>query len=139
MKNKLSKILQSFENIEFALLFGSYAKGCESYLSDIDIAIYTKKQIDIFTQGEILAQLESQFDKRIDLVVLNELFKSNAKLSFNIVDNHNLLFCKNKEKYVEFKTNSLKYFFDMKYMYDMFDDSLKQRLNDGTYGKTKAS
>jgi predicted nucleotidyltransferase len=119
METELSKILQSYENIEFALLFGSYASGNNNNLSDIDIAIYTKEPIDIFDQGEIIATLESRFEKKIDFLVLNDLYKSNAKLSFNIIDNHRIIFCKD--------------------MYDMFDNALRKRLNDGTYGKTKAS
>lgn len=139
MENKLSNILQLFPNITFALLFGSYSNGTQKYLSDIDIAIFTDEKIDIFTQGEMIATLESELGKKVDLVVLNVLYKSNSKLSFNITNNHKLLFCNDQDKYIEFKTDSLKYYFDMSYTFEMFDNELKKRIDNGTYGKVKAS
>lgn len=139
MKTKIENILNKYEQIKFALLFGSYANNTQKYLSDIDIGIYTKDDIDLFLQGEIISDLESELDKKIDLVILNDLFKKNSKLSFNIINNHSLIFCKEKDKYTSFKENSMKYYFDMKFMYDQFDEALKKRIEDGTYGKTKAS
>jgi len=139
MKTTITNILNQYDFISFALLFGSYANKKANELSDIDIAIYISKDIDIFTQGTIIATLEIELSKKIDLVILNELYKSNAKICFNILNNHKLLFCKDKKNYLSFKENTLKYYFDISYMYDMFDNSLKKRLVDGTYGKTKAS
>lgn len=139
MNTRIVEVLNTFPEITFALLFGSYAKGAQTDLSDIDIGIYTDSCIDIFRQGEIITTMEYALNKKIDLVVLNELYKSNARLSFNIADSHILLLCKEKEKYVDFKSYSLLYYFDISPMYEMFDKSLKERLANGTYGKTKAS
>ncbi len=139
MKTKISDILKSYDTIMFALLFGSYSTNTQNFLSDVDIAIYTKEDIDLFTQGEMIAVLESELGKRVDLIVINDLYKTNTKLSFNITNNHEVLFCNDEEKYVDFKANSLKYYFDISYMYNMFDSGLKKRISDGTYGKIKAS
>jgi len=135
----IEKILRQYDFIEFALIFGSYASNKYTLLSDIDIAIYTKEQIDIFTQGEIIATLNDKLDKRIDLVVLNDLYKKDSKLSYNILQSHKIIFNDSSEKYNNFKVNSLKYYFDMEYTYNMFNKALSKRLKDGTYGKTKAS
>jgi predicted nucleotidyltransferase len=132
---KLKNLLLEYDFIEFALIFGSYADGSEHNLSDIDIALYTTKEIDLLTQGYIVATLESEFNKTIDLVIINNLFKTNPKLSFNITDKHKVIFCKDEKSYIDFKTYSLKYYFDTAYMYDIFDKELKNRLNNGTYGK----
>lgn len=139
MDEKITKILKNFPNIKFALIFGSYAKNEQRFLSDIDVAIYLDSDIDLFMQGEMIAELESEFDKKIDLVVLNGLYKKNPKLSFNIIDNHKLLFCEDMDEYFEFKAKTFKYYFDSKYIYDMFDKSLSKRLKNGTFGKIKAS
>jgi len=136
---KLYKTLSSFPNITFALLFGSYANNSQRELSDIDVAIFVDKPIDLFAQGEIIATLECEVGKKIDLVIFNDLYKSNPKLSFNITNNHQVIFCNDYEHYVEFKINSLKYYLDVKPMLDMFDNALKERLENGTYGKVKAS
>ncbi len=135
----LKKSLLVYDFIEFALLFGSYARGDNHNLSDIDIALQTNREIDLLEQGHLIATLECELGKRIDLVITNELYKTNPKLSFKITDNHKLLFCKNEEIYIDFKTKSLTYYFDAAYMYEMFDKSLKERLDNGTYGKITAS
>ena len=133
------EILQSYDFIDFALLFGSYAKGTQTMLSDVDIAIYTNRSIDLLEQGHIVVHLEELLQKRIDLLVLNNLYKENSKMAFNVVDNHKVIFCNTLEKYVQFKTYTYKYYFDQKPMFEMFDKALLERIESGTYGKTQAS
>ena len=89
-------------------------------------------------QGYLIATLEDMLDKPIDLVLLNDLYKHHAKLAFNIVDKHQVILQKNREKYIEFKTYTYKYYFDQQQMYTMFDKSLHRRIERGTYGKTQA-
>lgn len=139
MKKKIAHILQSYEIIDFALIFGSYANNKERFLSDIDLAVFTKEEIDIFTVGEIIATLEDACAKPIDLIVLNDLYKTNAKLAFSILDNHQILFCKNHDAYTDFKTKTLQYYFDLSYMYAMFDEAVETRIKNGTYGKAQTS
>ena len=136
---QVKNILSADENIVFALLFGSYADNSMHAMSDVDIAIYTKTEIDLMSIGYLVATLESALDKSVDLVILNDLCKKNPKLAFNITDKHKLIFCKNRNDYADFKANSLKYYFDTVYMYDMFDRALKERLENGTYGKITKS
>ena len=136
---KLKTLLHTYDFIDFALLFGSYAKGTQKTLSDIDIGIYTHRPISLLEQGELISTLEDTLQKKIDLVILNELYRSHAKLAFNIVDNHQVILCKNQEVYVNFKTYTYKYYFDQKSMYEMFDKALLERMENGTYGKAQAS
>ena len=136
---KLEDILSQYDFILFALLFGSYAKGQEGYLSDIDIAIETNRELDLLTCGDIMATLETFYGKKIDLVITNELYKTNPKMAFNITDNHKVIMLKDEQRYIDFKVNSLKYYFDTAYMYKIFDKSLQERLENGTFGKVKAS
>lgn len=131
----LDEVLQSYDFIDFALLFGSYARGTQKNLSDIDIAIYTNRSIGLLEQGDIISFLEDRFEKKIDLVLLNNLEKENAKMAFNIVNNHKIIFSKQKQKYIDFKANTYKYYLDLQPMYEMFDEALKERISSGTYGK----
>jgi len=135
----LKKTLLTYDFIDFALLFGSFVKGMQHAMSDIDVAIYTNRPIDIFEQGEVIAHLEDLCERRIDLVIVNNLTKTDAKLAFNIVSNHQLLFYRHYIDYVTFKEETYRYYFDQKPMFDMFDQALQQRLTDGTYGKAQAS
>jgi len=135
---KLEDILSKYDFILFALLFGSYASGKDGYLSDIDIAIETDKELDLLTYGKMISDIETSLKKKIDLIITNELYKSDPKIAFNITDNHKVIFVKDKNRYIDFKVNSLKYYFDTMYMYKMFDKSLQERLKNGTFGKVKA-
>lgn len=68
-----AEYLQSCEEVIFAYLFGSLAKGWVGPLSDIDIAVYLTKETD-FIQKKlyILGQLNDILKTdEIDLVVLN--------------------------------------------------------------------
>jgi uncharacterized protein len=65
--------LQSMPDILFAYLFGSFGRGKQMLLSDVDIAIYLKEPTDVQEKKmEILGALIDilQTDE-IDLVVLN--------------------------------------------------------------------
>ncbi len=135
----LKEVLNRFDYIDFALLFGSTVDGTSNRLSDIDVAVYLNRPIELLEQGYLVSTLEEVVDKPIDLVLLNDLYKHHAKLAFNIVDKHSVILNNNREKYVDFKTCTYKYYFDQKEMYSMFDKSLQTRIERGTYGKAQAS
>ncbi len=108
-------------------------------MSDIDIAIYTNRSVDLFERRELIALLEEKLEKSIDLVLLNDLERENAKMAFSIVENHKVILNRPPQQYIDFQANTYKYFFDLQPMYEMFDKALKERISDGTYGKTQAS
>lgn len=137
--DSVQQLLKPYDFIDFALLFGSYARDKQTTLSDIDIAIYTSCPIGLLEQGNILSVLEERLGKKIDLVLLNGLEKENAKMAFNIVDNHKVILNKQQQKYIDFKANTYKYYLDLKPMYEMFDNALRERIASGTYGKAQAS
>jgi predicted nucleotidyltransferase len=128
-------LLEDTYSITQLLIFGSYANNSAKSLSDLDIGIFSSKELDILEFGMLVSDLEKVTDQKIDLVVLNDLYKKNAKLSFNILQNHKLVFSNNKKEYIDFKSNTMQYYFDIEPMYKMFDRELKQRLKSGTYGK----
>jgi len=128
-------LLESTYGLSQLLIFGSFAKGNAKSLSDLDIAVFTTKELDILEFGMLVSDLEKMTQQRVDLVILNELHKKNAKLAFNILQNHELVFSNSREEYVTFKSDTMQYYFDIAPMYAMFDRGLIQRLENGTYGK----
>ena len=68
----VKNLINSIDEIQFAYLFGSYAKNRQSEKSDIDIAVYLKEKHNTFdTKLKIHHALEITLKKEIDLVVLN--------------------------------------------------------------------
>jgi len=69
---KLQEFFAKREEVEFAYLFGSYARGDFAPYSDIDIALFLKKEHNTFdTKLQIHHKLEIFFQKDIDLIILN--------------------------------------------------------------------
>ena len=96
---KIKAIVSSEDNILFAYLFGSYAKGDFGSNSDIDIALYLKK--DSFDyQLEIIKKMQIATHKEIDLVVLNRA--KNLFLIEDIINNSILL--KDNQQRLEYET-----------------------------------
>lgn len=72
--DEIKKLLSQIDEIQFAYLFGSYAKSTQNKNSDIDIAVYLKKEFDSFdTKLKIHHQLEITLNKEIDLITLNTI------------------------------------------------------------------
>jgi len=79
--------------------------------------------------------LEQEVQRRVDLVVLNNLYDRDTRLAYSIYQNHEEVFLNDKEFFDDFKFYTLKYFMDRKYLYDIFDKELAKRVKDGTFGK----
>ncbi|QOP44291.1 nucleotidyltransferase domain-containing protein [Sulfurimonas sediminis] len=136
---QIKNILQKYEVIENALLFGSYANNQQHKMSDIDIAVQTTKELDLFEMGEIISDLETQLNNKIDFIILNELYKNSPLLAYNIYLNHIPVFIHNHKKYNIFKENSMHYYFDFKHIIDEQNETFKQRILDGNIAKTQTA
>ena len=135
----LTDYLNGYSEIVFALLFGSQVTGKTRFNSDIDIAIYFKDEPDILMMGQIIAQLESLTNQRIDLVILNALPFKNPLLAYNITGNHELLVCRDVQQYETFKFRSYCEYFDFEPILKAQNDKLIEELQDGNFGKTKTA
>ena len=108
----IKKILYKYDSISNALLFGSYASQTQTPMSDVDIAIYTTKELTLLELGAIVSDLDALVHKKIDLVVLNALPQQSPLLAFNIYKNHQVLFLKDKKQHLNFKERALHSYLD---------------------------
>ena len=118
IKTMLADYFQRQEEIEIAYIFGSIARGTESALSDIDIAILIDDQQineDKFRYGykaEILADLMKILKKNnVDLVILNE---ANTLLRHRVLYHGKLIYSKNEKKRIAFQTTTIDKYVDFK-------------------------
>ncbi len=135
LKEASAKQLENTGFIEFAILFGSCAEGRATDLSDVDIGIFTSKDISLLEIGFLAANLESALRLNVDVVILNHLYKKKPALAYEIVSMGKILFCKNETAFIDFKKNTLIYYMESKTLLDEVNRTFINRLNNGGFGE----
>ena len=111
------KYLHSRRDLLFAYLFGSFAKGKITPLSDVDIAVYLSAETKLFIRKiEILGELTNILKTdEIDLVILNT---APITLRMKILEN---------KKVIVDKNSFLRYRYESLVMREYFDFSVLER------------
>lgn len=122
---KCKDILMEYEDIIFAYIFGSYAQNSIRENSDIDIAIYLKKNIDIYTYIEIKMNLSEVLKREVDLVILNN---APPLLKYEIYKNNILIFSRDKTLESKYKVKTLFEYNDVKRYLNLSYDKTIERL-----------
>ena len=132
-QNKIASILSKQTNIKFAYIFGSALKNKTRYGSDLDIAIYFNNEPDLLTIGELVFKLEKEVEKKIDLIKLNNLDKSNPCLAYSVLSKGIVVYPGDEKTFIEFKRSVLLHYLDFKFVRDMFDASFNKRLSSNKF------
>jgi len=133
----VKKYLYDREEIIFAYLYGSLARGNENKLSDIDIALYIDTD-NIPASGsfgyrsEIISELQSLIKREVDLIILNDV---SLYLAFNVLKDGKLLFTKSAKERTVFHNSIMREYLDLKAMYRVQEDYLQKRLTKGQFGR----
>ena len=137
IKKAVSEIKSKKQIVAF-YLFGSYAAGRPTPLSDIDIAVLfdnTIKKDNLFDEKLcLLVELSIIFGTdNLDLVILNE---APAGLGYRIIKNGKLLFLRNeaKEQFICFKARLLDRYCDYRPVQDFFAKGITKRIREGSFG-----
>ena len=119
--------LEKQQNVCFAYLFGGLAKGEQSPLSDVDIAVYFSDDSDfIESKLEILEKLTDILrTDEIDLVALN---KAPLSLKMNILKNNKILVDKYPEIRHAHQSLTIRKYFDY---HRLESEILKRRFYNG--------
>ncbi len=123
------------KNYSFVLLFGSYNSNSFSEHSDVDIGIYFPEKISYMDLGYDIAQLESLLEKKVEIVVLNELYKKDSLFAFKILENHSPLVLHDTNAYIDFKRRSQLYYLDRKNLVEMNSINLNDRIENNRIGE----
>ena len=119
----------------FVLLFGSYSDDSFGDMSDVDIGIFYAGDVDYRDLGYSVAMLESQIGKKVDVIVLNDIYKKDPFFAFQIVENHTPLLIHDEEAYIAFKTTSLLYYLDHKPLIEMNEKAFIERIENDRIGE----
>ena len=135
-EQKLKKYFAEQKDVEFALIFGSFASERINAMSDIDIAVYFKDEKNILKLGERQIDITCAVMKlckinRVDVVVLN---LANPFLKFQVIKYGRLLYSKDGRLFYKFKAASLGMYQDIRPMYDLYERVAQISLRRGLYG-----
>ncbi|MBQ4237594.1 MAG: nucleotidyltransferase domain-containing protein [Treponema sp.] len=82
--DRLKDYFSHDDDIEMVLLYGSVAKGTFNPKSDIDIALYSKKELSFEVLAKIQTELAIMFDREIDVA---DLKKAEGTFLYQIMTN----------------------------------------------------
>lgn len=111
----LPDIFAKYQQIDFAILFGSYAVGNPGPLSDVDIAFMLRDvnpqeafQIDCRLFSEITQCLGTD---EISFICLNE---APITVRFGVIVDGKVIYLRNESKLLDFKVETMKRYIDTK-------------------------
>ncbi len=114
-QKKQLHVISSQYGLNFIVLFGSHAQGCERKESDIDIAISTKKKLDYAHEFIVDKELSKILKQRtIDLV---QVMHASPILMFNIAFKSELLYEATKHSFAYFQMYAFKLYVEAKPLY----------------------
>jgi len=119
----------------FVLLFGSYSDATFNEMSDVDIGIFYANDVDYKDLGYTIAMLETEIDKKVDMIALNDIYKKDPLFAFKILQNHTPLLMNDEKAYIAFKTASQLYYLDHKPLIAMNERMFAQRIENNQIGE----
>ena len=132
---KIRDYLEHQDKIAFAIIFGSFIKG-EAF-RDIDIAVYSEKELELIRMGIIQAELTERTGQAIDLVSLKGLPYKDPAFAYEIVTHGEPLFYTDKKNFTDYKRKALLYYFDTARLREEVEQAFSKRLESDQYGRRK--
>ena len=122
IKEKIKNFALETACVDFAILFGSFAKGRENKLSDIDVAVSfakdTPEEEYMLEIKKLYSIIENSSKRNADVVVIKNTFE-NPLLYHNIFFNGEVLFSRNNEKFCSMKRQAVHEYEDTKSIREM--------------------
>lgn len=121
--------------IKLVYLYGSYARNQQNTMSDIDLAVLFEDELPkkeyLDYQLSFGGEIEKTFAlEKVDVRGLN--FRS-PRFNFTIYSEGVLLFAKDEDTRIGFQLQTFREYNDHKYIYDLSDYYLLQRLKNRDY------
>jgi len=124
----LIPFFESYPNIAFAYIFGSYAQQVTNPLSDVDIALYLRNN-----QKDAIFDILNTIpipDDRVDLTILNH---ASSLLKYEVVSTGKLVYCKDKSAWHNFLMHTWSIYFDMIPFRQFWRHNMKMQIENGVF------
>jgi hypothetical protein len=120
---ELHRVFEKHERIMLVYLFGSLARGQETSLSDVDIAVLLEELPDDllgFTLN-LIDELSVILGDRVDLVFLNE---APPLLRHQVIKHGRVIYSRSEEERVRFEVKSEREYLDLSFLYRRYNQVL---------------
>jgi hypothetical protein len=107
----LKEALLPHDAITFVFLFGSFAAGKRTALSDIDVALFFSKTVALHQILTLREDLSELLGMEVDIVVLNN---ASPVIRMQVLKTGKLVFKRDSRAYNEFFVNTIKEYDDLK-------------------------
>lgn len=137
IKQKLNKILKKQE-VVLAYLFGSFAYGKTSPLSDFDLAILFSKKVSLKKYFNYELKIAGKIGEvlKIEQVDIVNLATSRSPfLNYNAVIAGKNIFCEDEKLKFNLETKIMKEYEDTKYLRTVQNKIMRQQIKQGIFGK----
>lgn len=135
LRQKLALALRSHDDVVFAYLFGSHAKGRARAASDVDLALFlepgSSRGDRIERALRIEAALEAQLGTRVQAAVLND---APIELRRNVLGHGIPIVCRDHGARRAFYLDTGKRYYDQAYARELFTRYRDRRLREGRFG-----
>ncbi|MGB9596272.1 MAG: type VII toxin-antitoxin system MntA family adenylyltransferase antitoxin [Candidatus Poribacteria bacterium] len=126
---KLNKYFEEHEEILFAVIFGSMAKGSMNKMSDIDIAVMINpsfnKSFPFGHQAELITDFIRILKRNdVDVVILN---KAPISLKYEILRYGKFIYVRDKQARIKFQVDTINQYEDYKMLYKIHEEAMRKR------------
>lgn len=133
IKQQISEYLLKQEDIVFAYLFGSFSD--RETFRDIDVAVYTRGELELLRLGRLQSELSGLVGVETDILVLNNLFRTDPAFVYEVVTSGEVLFSCDDERHTTFKKDVFLRYFDTQSLRESVDKAFDKRLNSNRFGQ----
>jgi len=123
-KTEIIKILNKeySDQVEFALIFGSFASGRNTPDSDIDLAFYLKKwPVNSNEKIDFQVRVGSLFNREVDVIILND---ADIIITMQVLANGELILNNNPGFFLDFKARKISQYIDFKRDRKIIEDAM---------------
>lgn len=135
MTEAVRTLLDDEADVEFAYLFGSWAKGRTRASSDVDVAVHLAEHPDSSARFErkleVEARAERVLGRPVQVVVLND---APLELRWNVLAHGILLAARDDAARQRFYVDTGRRYYDMAPARELFRRRQRERIREGRFG-----
>jgi len=119
----VSKVFDERDCIVLAYLLGSVARGIETELSDLDLAVLLEEEPEelLGFYLRLVDDLSVILGDNVVLVLLNE---APPLLRYQVIKHGKIVYCRSEKKRVRFEAKSMKDYCDLRFLHHRYDQVL---------------